>query len=69
MEIMMSEQVWMIVDSTKLGNGWIPKKSSSWTIPVNITSNKETIKSRLNDKMINYKFKFEAAHDWINSVR
>lgn len=68
-EMMMSEQVWMIVDSTKLGNGWIPKKSSSWTIPVNITSNKETIKSRLNDKMINYKFKFEAAHDWINSVR
>lgn len=68
-EMMMSEQVWMVVDSTKLGNGWTPKKSSSWTIPVNVTSDKETIKSRLNDKMINYSFKFEAAHDWINSVR
>ena len=27
------------------------------------------IKNKVNDKLINYSFKFEAANDWINSIR
>ena len=68
-EMMMSEQVWINVESAKLGRGWTPKESALWTIPVNISSDETVIKSRINDKMINYTFNFEAAHDWINTVR
>jgi hypothetical protein len=68
-EMMMSEQVWIQVDSSKLGVGWIPKQSSLWTVPVTVKSNSSEIKNKVNDKLINYSFEFEAAHDWINTVR
>jgi hypothetical protein len=68
-EMMMSEQVWIKVDSTKLGKGWSPKESPFWTVPVNVTTSETEVKNALNDKLINYTFRFEAAHDWINSVR
>jgi len=68
-ELMMSEQVWVQVDADKLGRGWAPKSSNLWTIPVNLKSSSSAIKSKMNDKLINYTFDFEAAHDWINTVR
>lgn len=68
-EMMMSEQVWIKVNSSKLGRGWVPKTQNTWTIPVNVSSNSSQIKNALNDKLINYNFRFEAAHDWINTVR
>lgn len=68
-EMMMSEQVWVQVDSEKLGRGWAPKTSSIWTVPVNLVSDTSKIKNRTNDKLINYTFKFESASDWINTVR
>lgn len=68
-EMMMSEQVWVTVESAKLGRGWAPKQNSFWNIPVNIDSDQTIIQNRLNDKLINYTFSFESAHDWINTVR
>lgn len=68
-ELMMSEQVWINVDADKLGVGWVPKQSSTYTIPVNLESKNLDVKNRLNDKVINYSFKFKASNDWINSVR
>ena len=68
-EMMLSEQIWIIVDNTTLGIGWLPKSSQSFVIPVNLTSKDMDIKNKLNDKMINYTFKFEAAADRINTVR
>ena len=68
-ELLMSEQVWVIVDSSQLGVGWIPKQSSTYTVPVIVDTEETMIKNRINDKLINYTFRFEAAHDWINSVR
>ena len=68
-EMMMSEQVWIKVDTSRLGKGWVPKELDYWTIPVNVSSNSSQIKNALNDKLINYSFKFDAAHDWINTVR
>ncbi len=69
MEMMLSEQVWLTIATSKLGLGWLPKLSNSWVVPVNIKTEQTEIKNKLNDKLINYKFKFEAAHDWINTVR
>lgn len=68
-EMLMSEQIWIGVDSLKLGNGWVPKQSSLWIVPVTVKNSNLEIKNRLNDKMINYSLDFEAAQDWINSVR
>lgn len=68
-QLVMSEQVWIDVDVSRLGLGWLPKQASKYTIPVNITSESMNIKNRLNDKLINYSFEFEAASDWINNVR
>lgn len=68
-ELMLSEQVWIDVDAARLGKGWVPKTRSTWTIPVNIKSDETLIKNKLNDKLINYTFTFEAAYDWINTVR
>ncbi len=68
-ELMMSEQVWVNVDADKLGVGWVPKQSNTYTIPVNLESKNLDVKNRLNDKVINYSFKFKASNDWINSVR
>lgn len=68
-EMMMSEQVWIQIDSTKLGAGWIPKQSPLWTVPVTVKSSSSEIKNKVNNKLINYSFDFEAAHDWINTVR
>ena len=65
----MSEQVWVQVDAERLGRGWVPKQSSTWTVPVNLKSEETLIKNKLNDKLINYTFTFEAAYDWINTVR
>jgi len=72
-EMMLSEQIWIRVDRETLGSGWISRGISALTntflIPVNIISNEMQIKTRLNDKMINYTFEFEAAADRINTVR
>ena len=68
-EMMMSEQVWIQVDAEKIGRGWAPKTTSILTIPVNLTSKTSKIKRAQNDKLINYTFDFEAASDWINTVR
>ena len=65
----MSEQVWLQVDSSKFGVGFVPRQSSVYTIPVHLTSKSLDVKSKINDKLINYTFKFEAANDWINSIR
>lgn len=68
-EMFMSEQIWIKVEIDKLGVGWLPKQSSNYIVPVNLKSEMTPIKNKLNDKLINYTFKFEAAHDWINTVR
>ena len=68
-EMMMSEQVWIQVDAEKIGRGWAPKTSSVITVPVNLKSKNSKIKRVTNDKLINYEFDFEAASDWINTVR
>ena len=68
-ELMLSEQVWVTVDSSKLGKGWVPKQSNEWVVPVNMKSEDTVIKNKVNDKLINYSFSFEAAYDWINNVR
>ncbi len=69
LELIMSEQVWLQVDSAKFGVAFIPKQSSTYTLPVHLTTKNLNVKSKINDKLINYTFKFEAANDWINSVR
>ena len=68
-EILMSEQIWLKVDTSKLGVGWVPKSTSEYTIPVHLTNKNMSVKTKLNEKLINYSFKFEAANDWINTVR
>jgi ubiquinone biosynthesis protein COQ9 len=68
-EMMLSEQIWIRVQRASLGIGWLPKTSSSFIIPVNLTSQQMQVKNKLNDKMINYTFEFEAAADRINTVR
>lgn len=68
-EMMLSEQIWIRVDRSTLGIGWLPKTSTSFIVPVNLTSQEMQIKNKLNDKMINYTFEFEAAADRINTVR
>jgi len=68
-EMMLSEQIWIRVDKSTLGIGWLPKTSSSFIVPVNLTSQQMQVKNKLNDKMINYTFEFEAAADRINNVR
>lgn len=69
LELLMSEQIWLRIESSKFGVGFVPRQSSIYTIPVLLTSKNLGIKSKLNDKLINYSFKFEGANDWINSVR
>jgi len=68
-ELMMSEQEWVQVEADKLGRGWTPKTSEYFTIPCNIESDSTTILNKSNDKLINYTFSLDAAHDWINNVR
>ena len=68
-ELMLSEQVWMIIDKDQLGLGWMPKESNSFVVPVNITSNTFNMKQNKIEKLINYTFTFEVAADRINSVR
>jgi hypothetical protein len=54
-QLMLSEQVWAIVDST--------------IYPVNINTNSLTKKTKINDKLVNYTLEMEFAFDVINSVR
>ena len=68
-ELMLSEQVWMIIDKDQLGLGWMPKETNSFVVPVNITSNTFNMKQNKIEKLINYTFTFEVAADRINSVR
>jgi hypothetical protein len=68
-EMMFSEQVWIRVNKSELGVGWLPKNSTTWIVPVVLTSQTMDIKNRRNDKLINYSFGFKSAHDWINTVR
>jgi len=69
LEQMLSEQVWIRIDVARLGKGWLPKQSPSYVVPVILNTENITIKNKFNDKLINYTFRFEAAHDWINTVR
>lgn len=69
LELIMSEQVWLQVESSKFGVAFIPKQSTTYTLPVHLTTKNLDVKSRINDKLINYTFKFEGANDWINTVR
>lgn len=68
-EMMLSEQVWVRIDTTKLGRGWLPKTSPFWIVPVTLKTDSTVVKNRINDNMINYSFKFQSAYDWINTVR
>ena len=68
-ELLMSEQVWVKVKTDKLGVGWVPRQSDTYIIPCNVKSESVAIKSKLNDKLINYTFDLDAAHDWVNNVR
>ena len=68
-ELMLSEQVWMIIDKDQLGLGWMPKEANNFVVPVNMTSNTFNMKQNKIEKLINYTFTFEVAADRINSVR
>lgn len=68
-EMALSEQIWVRVDRDELGLGWLPKTSTSFVVPVNMTTTDWRIKKKLTDKMINYTLEFEAASDRINTVR
>lgn len=54
-EMMLSEQVWMHIDSQ--------------VRPVIVLSSNVTYKTSLNDKLVNYTVEFEQANDLINSMR
>jgi hypothetical protein len=69
LELIMSEQIWLQVDSSKFGVSIVPKQSNVYTMPVHLTTKNLNVKSKINDKLINYTFKFEGANDWINSIR
>jgi hypothetical protein len=69
LELIMSEQVWLQVDSSKFGVAIVPKQSSVYTLPVHLSTKNLNVKTDINDKLINYTFKFEGANDWINSIR
>lgn len=68
-EVMMSEQIWLTLDPEAMGQGFNPKGQTEFTIPVNLQSEDTKLMTRINDKLINYTFKFEAAFDLINNVR
>ena len=42
---------------------------SNKTLPVKVTSNDFSFRTRLNDKLINYTIQLEFAYDKINTVR
>ena len=69
LELIMSEQIWLQVEASKFGVGFVPKQSSVYTMPVHLTTKNLDVKTDINDKLINYTFKFEGANDWINSIR
>lgn len=54
-ELMLSEQVWMHIDSV--------------VRPINVLSSDVSFKTSLNDKLVNYTIEFEQANDLINSMR
>lgn len=54
-ELLLSEQVWMHIDST--------------VRPVNITSSDVTYRTSLNDKMVQYSIEVEQANDLISTMR
>lgn len=68
-EMMLSEQVWILLDKDTLGIGWSGKTSSQFVLPVQIESSEMGIKNRINDKLINYNFSFVAAADRVNTVK
>ena len=68
-ELFLSEQIWVTVDKDSLGLGWMPKTSTSFTVPVNLKSQEFKMKTTRFDKLINYTLNFEAAADRINSIR
>ncbi len=69
LELIMSEQVWLQVDSSKFGVAIVPKQSNVYTMPVHLSTKNLDVKTDINNKLINYTFKFEGANDWINSIR
>lgn len=68
-ELIMSEQIWLRIPNDRFGVGIVPQQSNIYTVPVQITSKNHDVKSKLNDKLISYAFKFEGANDWINNIR
>ena len=68
-EMMLSEQVWILLDKDTLGIGWSGKQSNQFVLPVQVESREQLIKNRLNDKLINYEFSFMAAADRVNTVK
>ena len=68
-EMTMSEQIWLTVDRETVGRSFSAKSQVEYTIPVNLQSEDTKLMTRLNDKLINYTFKFDAAFDLLNNVR
>lgn len=68
-EMMLSEQIWVLLDKDTLGIGWAGKESNQFVLPVQLESSEMGIKNRLNDKLINYNFSFVAAADRVNTVK
>lgn len=60
-DLLLSEQVWVNMRSTY--------SNIYQTIPVNITDSNLTYKTKVNDKLINFTFKFKMSFDYINNVR
>ena len=54
-QMQLSEECWIEIDNK--------------TLPINVTSNTFDFKTRLNDKLINYKVEVEFAFDKINNIR
>ena len=54
-QMMLSERIWIEYDNK--------------TLPVKVTSNDFSFRTRLNDKLINYTIQIEFAYDKINTVR
>lgn len=66
-ELMNSEQVWITLGSDII-NG-VKTSSTNTVYPVNIKTSNLQFKTRLYDKLINYKIDFEIANDKISTVR
>ena len=62
-QLMLSESVWLINSAIGIN------PTSVNYIPLNVKKSRMTRKTSLNNRLIEYKFDFEMAYDYINSVR